>query len=886
MIRQRSWASLLQRALTGVVDFSRRFAVWVVLAGVVVAGASGFYARHHLGIDTDTDHMFAASLPWRQHQMALDRDFPQFQGLLVAVINADVPEEADATAQALAQALAKDHTHFSMVRRPDSSPYLRREGLLLLPTDQLNDLLNRTIDAQPFLGKLAADPTARGLFSALSLLGQGVTHDHADLTPYDDELRSFHTAMAAALSGHPQPLSWQRLLSGNAADLGGKYEFVLVKPKLDFSSLEPGGAATQALRDVASKLEFVRSGAARVRITGPVALADTQFATVAQGAVAGLIGSVLLITVWLILAVRSWRLILPILGTLGVGLMLTLLFASAAIGVLNLVSVGFGVLFVGIAVDFAIQFSVRYREARHSLGDSAAALRRTAQRAGGAILIAALATAAGFLAFVPTAFSGVAELGLIAGFGMLIAFLCTITFLPAAITLCRPAGEQAEIGFAWGNRMDGVLTRWHGVILCGFGALVVLSLALAPRLQFDSDPLDTQSPNTEAMRTLRDLMNDPLTNPYSIDVLAPNVAQAQTLAAQLKQLPSVAKVLTIDSFVPQDQTQKLALVSDAEDILGPTLLPPATTPTVTAAQIRAAAKSALESIDPALAMLPAGHPLDAIAGDLRQLTTSPDATLLATNSALTHFLPEQLDRLRTALSAQKVGLAQVPPDLSRDWLLPDGQARVQVLPQPSTRTSQTLREFVNQVSSVAPDAGGTAVTIEATSATIVGAFRSAAISAVLAIALILFVALRRLRDTALVLAPLLLSAALTVLVMVLLPLPLNFANIIALPLLLGVGVSFNIYFVMNWRAGRREMLGSATARAVAFSALTTGTSFGSLALSAHPGTASMGELLLISLGCTLVASLVFVPALLAAVTHAGEPRATRATRALAASRRH
>jgi uncharacterized protein len=302
---------------------------------------------------------------------------------------------------------------------------------------------------------------------------------------------------------------------------------------------------------------------------------------------------------------------------------------------------------------------------------------------------------------------------------------------------------------------------------------------------------------------------------------------------------------------------------------------------VTAAQIRAAAQSALDSIDPALAMLPAGHPLDAIAADLRRLVASPDATLLATNTALTRFLPEQLERLRTALGAQPVGLASVPPDIARDWLLPDGRARVQVLPQPSSRNSQTLREFVDQVTRVAPDAGGTAVTIEATSATIVGAFRSAAVSAVLAIAVILFVALRRLRDTALVLAPLLLSAALTVLVIVLLPLPLNFANIIALPLLLGVGVSFNIYFVMNWRAGRREMLGSATARAVAFSALTTGTSFGSLALSAHPGTASMGELLLISLGCTVVSSLVFVPALLAAVS---QPRVRRPREALAALR--
>jgi hopanoid biosynthesis associated RND transporter like protein HpnN len=368
------------------------------------------------------------------------------------------------------------------------------------------------------------------------------------------------------------------------------------------------------------------------------------------------------------------------------------------------------------------------------------------------------------------------------------------------------------------------------------------------------------------MRTLRDLMNDPLTNPYSIDVLAANVDQARALASQLKQLSTVSSVLSIDSFVPKDQTEKLALIADTAGILAPTLLPPDATQPVTAEQIRAAARSALNAINPALDSLPANHPLAAIAGDLRRLVTSSDQTVLATNDALTRFLPDQLDRLRTALSARPATLKSVPADIARDWMLPDGRARVQVLPQPASRSSQGLREFVEQVTHVAPDAGGTAVTIEATSATIIGSFRSAAVSAVLAISAILLFALRRWRDAALVMAPLLLSAALTVLVMVSLSLPLNFANIIALPLLLGVGVSFNIYFVMNWRAGRRDMLASATARAVAFSALTTGTSFGSLALSGHPGTASMGYLLLISLGCTLVASLLFVPALLAAVS--------------------
>jgi uncharacterized protein len=471
----------------------------------------------------------------------------------------------------------------------------------------------------------------------------------------------------------------------------------------------------------------------------------------------------------------------------------------------------------------------------------------------------------------------VAELGLIAGTGMLIAFLCTMTFLPAAITVCRARDERAEVGFAWGRRADAFLTHWHAPILVGFAALVVIAVALAPRLAFDSDPLDTQNQNTEAMRTLRDLMSQPLSNPYSIDILARNMADARALAVKLRRLPTVSSVLTIDSFVPKDQTTKLALVSDTADLLAPSLLPPDNPQPATPAEIRAAADAALAKIDPALHLLAKGDPLFAIAADLHAIAVAPDGTVRAVDAALTRFLPLELDQLRTALSAMPADVASVPPDIARDWVLPDGQARVQVLPVAAARNSQGLHRFVAQVTRLAPDAGGTAVTVVASSDTIVGAFRSAAVAALLAIAVILVVALGRLRDAALVLAPLLLSAALTVLVMVLLPLPLNYANIIGLPLLLGVGVSFNIYFVMNWRAGRRQMLASATARAVTFSALTTGTAFGSLALSGQPGTASMGELLLISLCCTLVASLVFVPALLAAlsrtpgVTPAGHP---------------
>ena len=852
----------LQRLLVALVETSRRHALLVVLAGLLLATLCGLYAVRHLGVSTDTDLLFSERLPWRQRATAFQREFPQFQNLLVGVIDARIPEEADSTAAALVAKLAADHAHFHAAWQPDALPFFARSAFLFLDTGQLTTLLNSIIDAQPFLGQLVADPSARGLFAALALVAMGVQQGQANLAPFEPALNAFHQALAAAAGGHPQPLSWETLLAGSLVSQAGQYRFVLAQPTLDYTVLQPGGAATQAFRDAAAGLDFVKSGDARVRITGAVALSDEEFATVAQGIIVGTIGSVVLITVWLLLAVGSWRLIVPIILTLLLGLLLTIGFATVAVGTLNLISVAFAVLFVGIAVDFAIQFCVRYRGMRLQHPDPARALAETTHRVGIQILVAAAATACGFYAFVPTLFSGVAELGLIAGTGMVIAFLCTLIFLPAALSLFRPKGETAEIGFRRGAALDALLSRHRGPVLALFAGLALAGALLLPRLTFDSDPLHVKDPNTESMRTLRDLMDNPLTNPYSIDILEPSVEQAGAIAARMRTLPLVAESLTLLSFVPQDQPAKLAMIADAANILGPTLAAREPAAPVTPEQLRLAIGAALGQIQPVLGKLPAGHPLAAIAADLKRLAGAPDAQLLAMDAALTRFLPMQIDRLRQALGAAPVTLGDLPPALTRDWVLPDGRARVQVLAKPEARGSRGLNEFVGQVQSVAPTAGGPAVWIVETAASIFAAFRTAAIGALLAITAILFLALRRPLDVALVLAPLLLSGLLTALLAVLLPLPLNFANIIALPLLLGVGVSFNIYFVMNWREGGRDFLGSATARAVVFSALTTGTAFGSLTLSRHPGTASMGDLLLLSLLCTLLASLIFVPTLL------------------------
>ena len=834
-----------------------RRAGWVAGGAAALALVSALLVWQGLGVSTDTGALFSARLPWKQRQAQMRAAFPQNEDLLVAVIDGGIPEAADSTATALTQALRADTTHFASVRQPDAAPYFARNGLLFVAPAPLADLLDTTVDAQPFLGKLAADPSLRGLAGALGLVALGVTRRQANLGPFEPALDAFHQTLAAPDAA--RPLSWETMLAGKLADLAGRYRFVLVKPVLDYGALQPGATAEAAIRAAAGKLEFVRNGLARVRITGSIALDDDEFATVAQGAAGGLAASLVLIALWLFLAVRSWRLIVPIALTLLLGLLLTSAFAALAVGTLNLVSVAFAVLFVGLAVDFAIQFTMRLRE----VGGTAASLGEAGRRSGGQVLVAALATSAGFLAFTPTDFAGVAQLGLIAGAGMLIAFCCTMTVLPALIALLRPAAETAEVGFGWAAPLDAFAVRRRRPIIGLFVAVGVLGVALLPWLRFDSDPLHTKNQSTESVQTLNDMVADPVTSPYSIELLLPSAAAARAMATRISALPSVAGIISLDSLVPEEQAAKLPLLADAAGMLLPTLdVPPLPRPGVPA--LRDALREALPGLTAASQELPPGHPFTNVVQDMRALADGPDARLLVADAALTRFLPLQLDRLRNALQAGAVTRADVPADLARDWLTPDGAAKLQVLPtSAASADSAGLHRFVAEVSAVAPDAGGAAVTIVRSADTIIGAFRIAAAGALSAIALILLVALRRLLDTALVLAPLVLSASLTVVVMVSARLSLNFANIIALPLLLGIGVAFNVYFVMNWRAGRVAPLRSATTRAILFSALTTATAFGSLALSAHPGTASMGDLLLVSLGCTLLTTMGFMPALLA-----------------------
>jgi len=364
------------------VDFSRRHAAINALAALALTLVAGWYAAGHLSIDTDIEKLLPSNLPWRQNEIALDRAFPKNANLLAIVIDGATGDLTDDAAQRLADKLTAEPQLFHNVRRPDGGAFFDRNGLLFLSVDALNALSDQLIAAQPLIGSLSADPSLRGLFNTLKLFVEGATRGDVGIDKLDPTLGKIAEIIDGVAAGRPESLSWQQVLTGTKPDPHELRKFVLAQPVLDYNALEPGLKATDEIRRLAAELGLTPQAGVRVRITGSVALDDDQFAALRKGALRSALLSVGSVLVILLLGLRSPRLVIAILATVTVGLVLTGGFAALAIGSLNLISVAFGVLFVGLAVDFSIQFSVRYRDQRHRLGTLDAALSGAARTIG------------------------------------------------------------------------------------------------------------------------------------------------------------------------------------------------------------------------------------------------------------------------------------------------------------------------------------------------------------------------------------------------------------------------------------------------------------------------------------------------------------------------
>jgi hopanoid biosynthesis associated RND transporter like protein HpnN len=837
---------------------------WLVLAlGLLLALGAGWYATGHFKMTTDTEQLISADLPWRKTGIAFEKAFPQLADSTIAVVDGKTPELAERGASVLAEKLQNRKDLILGLDRPDGGPFWDREGLLLLSLKNVQDTTAQLIKAQPFLGPVAADPSLRGVMGALGTMAMGVNRGEAKLADIDKPVKAVGAAMQSVAAGRPTFFSWQAMLSDKGG-LSGTRKFVIIRSKLDYSALEPGAKVSEAIRKVARDAGLTPQNGITVRLTGPVPLSDEEFASLADRALlmaSVMIGAVLLM-LWL--AVRSKSVTAAIMITTLVGLIATAGLGLLIVGRFNLISVAFIPLFVGLGVDFGIQFAVKYRAESRIVATQDDAIIAAGRDVGASLALAAAAIAAGFFAFLPTSYVGVSELGIIAGVGILVAFVLNITLLPALLHLAKPAIESARGGFEFLRPLDEVMRKKRRLVLVLNGVVAAACLACLPFLRFDSDPLDLKNPHSESMRTLNDLRKDAEHSPNTIDVLSPSLAAADVVAAKMDALPEVQYAVTLSNFLPTDQAPKLALIADANLLLDPTINPFEVAPPPTDADQIAALKSAAAELRLAAATDKGAPSRDALAlaSSLDALAAGPADRRAAAQKTLVDPLNVLLAQMRATLTAQPLSRETLPPELVNQWLARDGRARVEVFPKGGVLNDAMQKRFAKAATQVAPNASGGPVSVVEAGHTIVDAFRQAGLLSLVAIMVLLFAALRRVIDVVYTVLPVMLTALLTLGTCVLIGQPINFANIIALPLLIGIGVAFHIYLVIAWRSGEAHFLTSSLSRAVLFSGLTTGIAFGALWISAHPGTASMGKLLMISLTFTLGTALFFGPALM------------------------
>jgi len=889
----------LNRLLSCWVGAACKKTYWVLVGAILLSGGAFQYAVHHLGFNTNTNDMLSADLPFRQTYRQFEQGFPQYTHNILVVIDAGSPEQARYAAKRLAKRLKKQTSLFSSVYLPRANAFMERHALLYQSMDKLELTASDLATMQPFLGRLTNDLSLRGLFVLLKdALEAEDTPDSVDITPV---VKPVTAAIRAVMKHQHAPLSWQELMQRDSSKDGSNHmsedtaqqrqQFILLQPHMDFSHFLAAAPAIKAVRSAATALHLDATHGIRVRLTGSAALGNDELVSISTGAGTVAMLALILVTVLLTIGLGSFRFVIATLLCLMVGLLLTAAFAALTIGHLNLISVAFAVLYIGLGVDYAIHLCLRCREIERMGGMATPpALRQAAQDVGASLLLCAVTTAVGFYCFVPTDYTGVSELGIISGSGMFISLMVTLTLLPAILCAWNkmlPTQHKPEV-------TDTGTISWHFPAVLSPDARTVrimtmiaaLTAALwLPQVRFDYNPMNLRNQASESITTYKELVANHHISPSSIMVLTPDAAQVHAIQQRLDRLDSVDKTISLFNFIPADQDEKLAIIDDMSLLLG---FEPETShlEKVSVSDQRAAINQLLAALntyitDTAQSRVDSGV-FQALQQTLqsfsRMLSSQPEETqqtiLMALDSDLLGTLPATLDLLQTTLAATPISMQSIPARLSQRWLSDSGLYRIEVVPKDDIGDIDKLRRFVSQVQTIAPNATGAPVFILAAGDAVIRAFIQAFAIALVLIFLLLLLLLRSLPDTLLILLPLLLAALFTAAGAVILDIPFNFANVIALPLLLGIGVDNGIHMVQRFRhmqpdlqANHRptdshQLLHSSTSKAVVLSALTTICSFGALSFSPHQGTADMGQLLTLGVIIILICTLAVLPAFL------------------------
>lgn len=857
--------SMTESMILSWLQFVEKYRLAVIISIIVLTISSVFYIKENLEMSTSTTNMLSEKLHWRQLDIQYEKLFPQFTDNILVVIEAKTPDQASDTADTLYSVLQKDATAFNDIYYPAALPYFRQSAFLFLEHDELQDLSDRLAKIQPFLGSLIEDQNLRGLFTMLTDAIQA-KQDGEDI-----DIKPLLIEINHALEDKNHQVSWQRLMSPDS-DIEDVYrEFIMLQIREDEShSLLPDEDIIEHLRTTISSLSLTDSNSINIRLTGGTVLSYEELKSVSKANIQAIAISFVLVAIILSIGLGSLWLVAACLFTLLTGLIATTAFATATIGELNLISVAFAVLYIGLGIDFAIHLLLRFREEKLAIFDTSRALNLAGKHIFKSLVLCAITTAIGFYSFIPTDYLGVAELGWIAGSGMFISLIFTFTLLPALLTFIQPnpgSQKQKPLNNAFINVLINLPYQYKNSILL-ITLLIILGLSFQyNRISFDTNTLNLQDPENESVQTYRDLLKDSKTSPWSGVLLKQDLDNVEKAKQEMESLALVDKVVWLNDFIPEEQDDKLFIIDDMSLLLGPLITTESSTDINNKERLEAitALNNKINSltddvIDDDLILL--GNNLS---GLLKQLGGNSDNTQLAgIEQQLLNSFPGRMRSLAAALNAVEVNLENIPTEVRERWVS-NNIYKMEILPVENLNNNVAMKNFVRELQAYDNDViGSPIISIEAGEA-VINAFKSAFTYALTAIAILLLLLIKVKMDAVIILLSVFVGGVFTYGFMLLFNIPLNFANIIGLPLLLGIGVDSGIHISDRFRQEHitgRNIFMTSSSRGVIVSSLTTISSIGNLAFSSHQGTASMGLLLSLGLASMMISTMIILPAFL------------------------
>lgn len=852
---------------------------------------SVIYTKKNMEFLTGRDDLMAKNAPFQLDYQAYRREFGD-QEEIVAVIESDDAEKSTRAADALYQRLNRETGLFRDVFYPGGLPFFRKNGLLFMPLEDIQRLRHTLTMAAPVLKDLAASPSVQTLFTSLTSQIDGY------LTSGDPTALESLTFMLATLDkgfkafdGKGSGMTMDSFLKGggdgkpSALENAGKQQVITMRPVKDEGSFvaseKPIKAARAALAELVKRPEFkgVTAG-----LTGVPVLEYEEMATSQRDIEIATILSLSLTVVLLLFAFRGLLNVISAMVSLIVGICLSFGFATAAVGHLNILSMVFAIMLIGLGIEYGIQVVLRYQEELRGGSTGLAAIETGLSANVRSIIMAAATVALAFATFAFTDFKGIAELGIIAAGGVVICVITTFTVLPSMLILLerfrkpytgttteQPPKELAEKPF-----FHAIFANPRAII----GATLLLALiCLYPTLtmRFDYNLMNLQAKGLQSVEFAYKLMRSKENSGYFAVVTAKDRSDAKQLTERLEKLPSVDHVVSLPALVPDQQQAKLAELAALRQVLAEVKPVPyeENLRVMELPRVFEAFRDRVGKLKAALEArkAPEAKPvstfLTTLDGFFSTLEKEKDKNALGMlrefQGSMFAELPAKLTMMKESMEATPVVESDVPAQLKQRFVGKNGVLLLQVAPKKEIFEHEPLREFVTQVKGIVPNATGEPIMVYESLTIMRDAYLRAFAYAFLGIAVILLINFKSIRFAAMGALPLVVGLLLMVGGMRLAGVSFNSANIIVLPLILGVGIDSAIYIINRYRQGTETPAQVATRSAgvgVFLNALTILFSFGALMVAHHQGVFSIGAVMSLGMAASVAVFLAFLPALL------------------------